>query len=361
MTTAGEAKPSGEDLAGLEGRARSLLSPGAFAYVAAGAGDEQTVADNASAWRSLRLRPRVLRGVGAADTGTTLLGRPVASPIVVAPTGRHRVLHPDGELATSAGSAAAGCAYVVSAYATEPLESVAQAAGESPTLWFQLSLHRHDDEVPGLCRRARQAGYRAIVVTVDEPVPGSSRRARRHPLDFVHGETHANFRGAPAARVAWNDDAWPRTRPVGIADLAGLVATCGLPVIVKGIVRADDARRCLDAGAAALIVSNHGGRHLEGSVATASALPEVIAATAGGEVYVDGGISSGVDVLRAIALGARGVLVGRLPLWGLTTGGQLGVHRVLEQLRRELSRTMIQCGAASLAEVTSDLLEVGRP
>jgi 4-hydroxymandelate oxidase len=341
----------------LEAEARRQLPPGAFAFAACGADDEITVAENVAAWRALRLRPRVLQGVAAVDTSTLLLGAPVQSPIMLAPTGRHRLYHPDGERATARGAARAGAAFVLATNSTVTIEEVAGERADAPQ-WFQLYMSPERRETEALLDRLAAAGFHALVLTVDQPVPGYSPRAARSPVVPSEDIRHVNLPGAPVARTAYDPAlsgvvAFPNT----LQDLEWLVRRSPMPVVVKGVLRADDAARCIDAGAKAIIVSNHGGRHLDTTVTTARALPE-IAQTVGGraEVYVDGGIRRGTDILKALALGARAVLIGRPMLWGLTLRGADGVAEVISHLRSDLVRTMILCGAGTLDAVTPDLL-----
>src|SRR5262245_14525504 len=344
------------DFDALEEAARERMSPASFAFCAAGADDEITAAENCLAWRRLRLRPRMLRAVAKIDTSVAILGARTAMPVMVAPTGRHRLFHPEGEIATARGAAAAGAVFVLATNATEKIEDVAAQRREAAH-WFQLYLSDHA-VAEMLIDRAAAAGFTALVVTADMPVYGSSPRAARNRLVPSEEIRNVNLPGAPIARNAY-DQAFSGsvTYPVTLDDLAWLVRRSPLDVIVKGVLRGDDAARCIDAGAKAIIVSNHGGRHLDTAIATADALPEIVAAVGGrGEVYVDGGIRRGTDILKALALGARAVLVGRPPLWGLAVGGADGVRDVLTHLRDELVRTMALCGVPTLAEATVDLV-----
>jgi 4-hydroxymandelate oxidase len=344
------------DFDALEGRARAQLPASAFAFCAAGADDEITAAENAARWRAMRLRPRMLREVTPIDTGVTILGRPTATPVMIAPTGRHRLFHPEGEIATARGAAAAEAIFVMATNATATIEDVARERGAAGQ-WFQLYLS--DRAVAeGLIDRAAAAGFTTLVVTADMPVYGSSPRAAREPLVASAHIRNVNLPGAPIARNAYDGTfSGSVTYPVTLRDLEWLVRRSPLDVVVKGILRGDDARRCIEAGAKGIIVSNHGGRHLDTTVATADALPEVVAAAAGAaEVFVDGGIRRGTDVLKALALGARAVLVGRPIMWGLALRGADGVREVLDHLRGELTRTMALCGVAKLAEATGDLV-----
>jgi 4-hydroxymandelate oxidase len=341
----------------LEARAREILAPGAFAFAAGGADDEITLDDNIAAWQRLRLRPRMLRDVTAIDTSTTVLGARVAAPLLVAPTGRHRLFHPDGERATARGASAAGMPYVMATASTVTIEDAAAERRAAPQ-WFQLYLPPDRAVTEGLVDRAAAAGFAAVVLTVDQPVYGSSPRAARAPLQAAPDIRAMNLPGQPVAAHGYGAaHSGSVTHPATFDDLAWLVRRSALPVLVKGVLRADDALRCVELGARGVIVSNHGGRHLDATVASADALPEIAAAVgAKAEVFVDGGIRRGTDIVKALALGARAVLIGRPTLWGLALAGDDGVRDVLEHLRGELVRTMALCGVAKLDEVTRDLI-----
>ena len=351
------------DFDALEERAREKLSPGAYAFAAGGADDEITLADNVAAWRRLRLRPRMLRDITAIDTSVSVLGERLAMPLMVAPTGRHRLFHPDGERATARGAAAAGVPYVLATASTVSIEDVAAervAAPErlSAPQWFQLYLPPERSVTEGLIDRVAAAGFRAIVLTVDQPVYGSSPRSARTPLAPSPDIRAVNLPGQPAAAHSYGAaHSGTVTFPATWRDLEWLVERSPIDVLVKGVLRADDALRCANLGAKAIIVSNHGGRHLDATVSTADALPGIAAAIGSrAEVYVDGGIRRGTDIVKALALGARAVLVGRPAVWGLATGGAEGVRDVFTHLRAELARTMALCGVAKLDEVTRDLV-----
>jgi 4-hydroxymandelate oxidase len=349
------------DLHELEGRARELLSAQAFDYYAGGADDERTLCDNATSWSQLRLRPHVLRDVSAVNTATTVLGTSIAAPLLVAPMAAQRMAHDEGELATAVGTAAAGSLMITSTIATVSLEDVAAAAPAAPR-WFQLYIRRDRGWARDLVQRAEASGYRAIVFTVDLPVLGRRRRDERHPPALPEGLLMANMPKASSAgqwlAATTRDDLDPALTS---ADIGWLREQTSLPVLVKGVLRGDDAAVCVDAGADGVIVSNHGGRQLDTAVTGAQALPDVVAAVADrAEVYVDGGVRSGTDLLKAVALGARAALVGRPVLWGLAVGGADGVRDVLDAYRTELVRAMALCGASELAELTPDLVVVPR-
>jgi len=350
-----------QDFDALEAAAQARMSPGAFAFLATGADDEITLRENPAAWRALRLRPRVLRDITAIDTSTTVMGDRVATPIMVAPSGRHKHFHPEGESATARGAAAAGALYTLSTTSSVPIEEVAAQRGSAPQ-WFQLYLFPDRKWQEALLDRLADNGFRAVVFTVDQPVGGWSPRCARTPVEPDPNIRHVNMPGAPIGLTAYD----PTTKgkvlyPATFADLEWLARRSPLPVIVKGVLRGDEALRCLDAGAKGVIVSNHGARHIDTTVTTCEALPEVVDAVGDrAEVYVDGGIRRVTDVLKALALGARAVLVGRPAIWGLATGGAEGVTAVLEHLRQDLTRAMALAGVPTLAEATPDLVTAGK-
>jgi 4-hydroxymandelate oxidase len=335
------------DLAALEARAQETLGTGVYDFYAGGAESETTLGEATGAWRRRRLRPRVLRGVSTVRLGTSLLGTEVGTPIGIAPWAYQAMAHPDGERGTARGAAAAGALMTVSTSATTALADVRATEPEAPK-WFQLyRLHSpaHTDE---LARRAGDAGYRALVLTADVPVLG--RRLRDLTRDFALPADLPLPNHPVSGTVAAADT------PVWTLDDIGRFGDLsGLPVVVKGVLRGDDARRCVEAGAAGVWVSTHGGRQVDPVVASADALPEVVDAVGDDvEVYADGGVRSGSDVLTALALGARAVFVGRPAIWGLATGGADGVARVLAGLSAELAHTMVLCGLDDVTAVPRD-------
>ena len=333
----------------LEAAARAALPKEAFDYFAGGAFDERSLAANLADWAALRLRPRVLRDVAVVDPGTTLLGRPVAHPIVVAPTAFHRMAHPDGEPATARGAAAAGAHFVLSTRSTTPVEDVARALGGRP-FWYQVYVLRERELTLELVGRAKAAGATALVLTVD--VPRLGRRLRDLVNNFVLPAHLGTIESLDRPGDLADQDP-----SLTFDDIGWLREATGLPVVAKGVLRGDDARRCVDAGASAVVVSNHGGRQLDTAVSGAAAMPDVVAAVRDRcEVYVDGGVRRGTDVVKALALGARAVLVGRPVLWGLATGGAEGVTAVLADLVAELELAMALCGCRTVEELTADLL-----
>jgi 4-hydroxymandelate oxidase len=320
-----------------ERRARDLLPATVWDYFAGGSGSEITLEESVTAWQRHRLLPHVLRDVSTLSTATTVLGTPVSSPVLLAPTAFCAMAHPEGEVASARGTAAAGGLMVVSSRSSFPLEDVAAAAGGP--WWFQAYVMRDRDLTEGLLRRADAAGARAVVLTGDTPYVGVKHRLTG-PL--------------PIPDQPERSDQDPATT---LADIGWLREVSGLPVVVKGVLRPDDALACLDAGAAGVVVSTHGGRQLDRAVSTAQALPGVVTAVAGrAEVYVDGGIRDGVSILIALALGARAVLVGRPAIWALATGGADGVAALLRALGDDLSNAMALAGVPDIDGIDRDLV-----
>ena len=348
------------DLENLEHRARERLSATMYDYFAGGADDETTLVDNPVAWKRIRLVPRVLRDVAELSIATEVLGTPMAMPIMVGPWAFQGLAHPEGERATAQGAAAAGVVMVVSTVATSSLEDVAQAAAGSP-LWFQFYLLRERGMTAELLRRAEAAGYRAVVMTVDKlPVPGRRRRLAADRFSLPEGTPISNFGYTVPQDQDTGPDGYLRgllDASVTAADLEWACAQCRLPLLVKGILNPQDAVAAVEAGAAGIIVSNHGGRQLDGSIATADALPAVVDAVAGRvPVLVDGGIRSGADVVKALAMGAAAVMVVRPVIWGLVVHGAPGVEAVLKELSTEMAHAMALCGARSVGDIDRSLI-----
>jgi 4-hydroxymandelate oxidase len=302
----------------------------------------------------------VLVDVSSLELATTVLGTPVALPVLVAPTAYQRLAHPDGELAAARGTHRAGSLFVLSMLATSTLEDVA-AASDGPR-WFQLYVHKDRGLTRSLVERAQAAGYSALVLTVDTPLLGRRLADERNGFQLPAGLRMENLRDAQAAAnlegSALAGYAAARHDPtLSWKDVDWLSSLSGLPVVLKGILRADDAARAVSAGAAGIVVSNHGARQLDGAPASLSALPGVVEAVAGRcEVLLDGGIRWGTDVFKALALGARAVLLGRPILWGLAVAGDSGVQHVLDLVREELTRAMALSGCPTLASITPDLV-----
>ncbi len=333
-------------------RARTALPEPTYDYFAGGAGDERTLVENVAAWRDWWLVPRTLTGVGAADPSVDLLGRRLTAPVLLAPVAAQRLVHPEGELASARAAADAGTVFCLSTRATTDLADVAAAAPGAPR-WFQLYVGPDRDTVAAMLRRARQHGYEQVVLTVDLPVAGRRDREERHgPIAYPDGVSVTGHLGAVADPAAVAKPAVGGWQALRWEDVAWVREVSGLPVMVKGILTADDAALAVQAGASAVVVSNHGGRQLDGCLPTAVALTDVVAAVAGAvPVLVDGGVRDGGDVVRALALGASAVLVGRPYIWARACGGQAGVTEVLDALVADTARTMALIGAASVPEV----------
>ena len=337
------------DITELEQRARRLLTPEVYDYYAGGSGSEQTLRASVSAWQQHWLMPRVLRDVSAIDTSVRLPGLPetaAATPIAVAPTGFQGLAHSEGEVATARGAARAGALMVLSTRSSMRIEEVAEAvAGEGGAWWFQVYVMRDRTLTARLVERAVAAGARALVLTVDTPVVGRKRRDRTEGV-VSDAQLLANI--GPLADLSLTGQA----ADVTFADIGWLARLGGVPVLVKGVLRADDARACVAAGAAGVIVSNHGGRQLDRAVPTALALPAVAAGLGSSvPVFVDGGLRSGADVLTALGLGAQAVFVGRPVLWALASGGADGVSGLLTGLTGDLAHAMALAGAATVADL----------
>ncbi|MCH8178820.1 MAG: alpha-hydroxy-acid oxidizing protein [Proteobacteria bacterium] len=354
-------------LADYQRHAAQRMDAAAWAYLQGGAGDEQTVAANAQAWQALQLLPRVLRRTADGHTRTELLGRTLAHPLIVAPVAYQRLAHPEGELDTALAAAAQEAGFVLSTQSSTSLEDIADAVAADDfrgPLWMQLYLQPDRDFTRTLLRRAEGAGFEAIVLTVDAPVSGTRDRERRANFRLPAGVSAMNLHGmrpAPARELGPQDSAlfndllhhaptWD--------DVAWLQSQTRLPVLLKGVLRADDARQARALGVQGLIVSNHGGRTLDTVLPTARALPRIVEAVGDDlPVLVDGGIRRGTDVLKALALGARAVLIGRPCVHALATAGALGVAHALRLLRDELEAAMALSGCATLADIGPDLID----
>lgn len=352
----------------------------AWDYFRSGADGQRTLCENRRAFARRTLWPRMLVDVAARDLSTEILGARLSMPIAIAPTAYQKLAHETGEAATARAAAACNALMIVSTLATTSLEDVAQSC--AGPRWFQLYVHRDRTLTQSLVERAAAAGYRALVVTVDTPILGRRIADERNGFRLPPHLTMANLPDAPMLQ---NVADGPMLQNVADAsmlqnvaggsslnhyfaarhdasfswrDLEWLRSLSPLPIVLKGILRADDAARAVSAGVDGIIVSNHGGRQLDGVPATIDALPGVVAAVANSKcvVLVDGGVRSGTDVLIALGLGARAVLVGRPILWGLAAGGEAGVRGVLEILRSELDRAMALAGCPTLASIGDDLV-----
>jgi isopentenyl diphosphate isomerase/L-lactate dehydrogenase-like FMN-dependent dehydrogenase len=332
--------------------AEGKVDPGAWGYFAGGAGDERTLADNLASFQRWRLRPRMLVDVGEVTTETRLLGRDLALPVLVAPTAFQLLAHPDGDSATARGAAAAGTVMCLSTLGGASPADVA-AAAPNGRHWFQLYWSRDRGFTQALVESAAEAGFEAIVLTVDLPAAGRRERDLRGAFEIpddlplpnlaAHlggGDFHATLGEVVDPTITWRDLEW-------------LQSVTSLPLLVKGILTAEDARLACEQGVGGVVVSNHGGRQLDGAPASLDALPEVVESVSGRcLVLMDGGIRRGTDVVTALALGARAVLVGRPVLWGLAVGGEEGVRRVLELLRAEVELALRLLGCPTPEAVT---------
>ena len=351
--------PEPVNLWAYERLAEERLDAGAFGYFAGGSSDEWTLRENVAAFNRWVLRPRVLVDVGSVTTRTTVLGADVSMPILVAPTAFNRLPHPEGEAAVARAAAAADTVFCLSTLASVSPAELAAAAPEARR-WFQLYWARDRGFTGELVVAAAEAGFEAIVLTVDLPAGGRRERDLRAAFEVptelplpnlprpLRGELQAALSEMVDPTITWRDLDW-------------LASLSDLPLVVKGILTAEDARLACRHGAAAIVVSNHGGRQLDGVPASLDALPEVVEECAGEvTVLLDGGVRRGGDVLKAIALGARAVLVGRAPLWGLAVGGEEGARHVLELLRAELALALTLLGCPSPEAVTPAHVAHGR-
>ncbi len=345
-----------------ESLARAKMEPSAFEYFAGGAEDEVTLRANRAAFEKIFLRPRYLVDVSHRDLTTNVLGQPISFPVLLAPTGYQCLAHPDGELATARAAGASGTIMVVSTVATYSLEEIAAAARP---LWFQLYSYKDKRINERLIRRAEKAGYRALCLTIDVPVLARRERDLRNCFALpqgmqasiladmelgaapqsAEGSSRVSYSGLVFdAALTWNDVDWMRT-------------VTAMPLVIKGVLTPEDARLAVEHGAAGIVVSNHGGRQLDGVPAAIDALPEIVAEVGGEiEIYLDSGVRRGTDVLKALALGAKAVLIGRPFLWGLAVDGEAGVQRVLEMLRHELDTALGLVGKRSVAEIDASIL-----
>jgi 4-hydroxymandelate oxidase len=333
----------------LEAAARERLDPVHYDYFAGGAGDEVTLRANEAALARLSLLPRILRGSAKRDLGVTLLGTHASMPVLLAPTAFHRLAHPDGERATVRAAAAARTIMIVSMASTVAVEDIAAEAPDAE-LWFQLYIQPDLGFTEAIVRRAEAAGCAALVVTVDSPVMGRRERDDRHGFhDLPDGMCCENLRVdgrsghvrqiTMSPEISWEHIAWLR-------------ATTDLPIVLKGVLHPEDARLAAGEAVDGLLVSNHGGRQLDTVPAAITMLPEIVEAAGGAmPVLVDGGIRRGTDVVKALALGAAAVAVGRPVVWGLAADGERGVTEVLERLREEIDHALVQCGCASVHDL----------
>jgi 4-hydroxymandelate oxidase len=342
-------------LAEYEREALSRMSPEALGYIEGGAGDEVTLADNVAAWRRWALRPRMLVGAGSCDPSVTLLGVRRAHPVVVAPTAFQRLAHPDGEVAIARAAAATGTVMCVSTFASAGAATVADSVPEA-SRWFQLYALTDRGATRELIDDAARRGYEALVVTVDRPVLGIRERewqvSLRDPVADIPRHDPAQTPAVPAAALYGQIDPdlrWP--------DIARFADESELPVLVKGVLTAEDAELAVAHGAAGVVVSNHGGRQLDTVLSGADALGPIVDAVSGRiDVLVDGGIRRGTDIVKALALGARAVLIGRPVTWGLAVGGADGARHMLETLLAEFANALALVGCPRAADLDASFV-----
>lgn len=330
-----------------------------FDFIYGGAADEVTSDENKKSYWQLKLIPKILSGVQDPDTSTSLFGQTLQMPILIAPMGFQKISHPNGELETAQGAKQAGTVMVVSTYSMTPLKEIAENSATAP--WFQLYILKDRDITKSMVELAENLGYHALVLTVDAPIYGNRERELRNPLTMnimlpdlkriiqqlslkLELSNAKHFNSLLDPNITWKDIEW-------------IKSITGLPIILKGILRADDAQKAVEYGVAGIIISNHGGRQLDTTPATIKMLP-MIAETIDNklEILIDGGIRRGTDILKALALGAKAVLIGRPILWGLCTEGKTGVYKVLDLLQQDLKTTMILCGCQKLNDISSDLI-----
>ena len=342
-----------------EARAEQAIPHNIWDFIAGGAQDEITTRRNRSALEAIVLRPHFLRDVSQRDPSTTVLGQRISFPAMISPAAGHAFVHPEGELAIARAAGAAGTIMILSSGSHYSIEEVAQVA--TGPLWFQL-YHRGKELSTMLVRRAEEAGYSAICLTVDVPLTFYKERDIRNEFQPPQDAKLGNFAGEAAMKLMG------RTEPVSLWDqppneqltfdqLEWLRSLTSLPLVVKGIRTAEDARLCVENGVDALLVSNHGGRQVDSTLSSIETLPDIVEAVKGrAEVHMDSGIRRGSDVLKALALGARAVSFGRPAFWGLALGGEEGVRRVLEILRNELDTAMGYCGVTSIDQIHASLV-----
>ena len=353
------------NLESLEPLARERLDPMLYDYIAGGAADEWTLAESRAAWTRIHLLPRMLRGVAEREMTTSVLGTAISFPVLVAPMGFHGLCHLEAEQATARATADEQTIFCASTVSNCSLEAIAEASGNGPR-WFQLYVYRDRGITKSLVERAKAAGFRALCLTVDTPLAGPRERDRRNSLRMpahlklgnfpeTHTTAHHQGEGKGSALAQYISSQWDPS--LTWKDVEWLRTIANMPVIVKGILAPDDAVLAIEHGADAVIVSSHGGRQLDSVPGTATMLGPVVDAVQGrAEVLVDGGVRRGTDVLKALARGAKAVLLGRPVLWGLTLDAADGVRAVLQHLQSELDLSMALAGVASVENVERALI-----
>jgi 4-hydroxymandelate oxidase len=349
--------PAPISVADYERLAEGVLEPGAHAYYAGGAADELTLEENVAAWRRLAIRPRVLVGAGSCDLAITLLGQPRPHPLVIAPMAFQRLAHAEAEIATARAAAATGTIISISTFANTSIPALAEGAPGAGR-WFQLYVFKDRGISRELVAQAAAHGFEALVITVDLPVVGVRERELRWPVEVEHDADLIQHAQMVSTTELTPAEIAEQTDPdLTWADIEKFAHETPLPVLVKGILAAEDAILAAEHGARGVIVSNHGGRQLDSVVAAADALPAIVEAAGERlEIMIDGGIRRGTDVLKALALGARAVLVGRPVLWGLAAGGEAGVRSVLELLLAEFETALALSGAIRAADLDPSFL-----
>ncbi|XP_041974540.1 hydroxyacid oxidase 1 [Aricia agestis] len=350
----------------LEDAALEVLPKATRDYYKSGATDEFTLAENKRAFQRIRIRPKCLVGIKGCELKTTVLGETVSMPIAIAPSAMQRMAHPDGETANVKAAQTKGVVYTLSTISTSSIEEVAEAAPNA-LKWFQLYIYNDREITKKLVQRAEKAGFKALLLTVDTPLFGVRRADVRNKFNLPKHLNLANFEGDMSTKIHESGEGSGLNHYVsGLFDkgltwdaIKWLKSITKLPIVAKGVLRGDDAVRAVEAGCAAVLVSNHGARQLDGVPATIEALPEVVSALRGRdvEVYMDGGVSTGTDVYKALAIGAKMVFVGRPALWGLAVGGQAGVEKMLDIFRSELEYTLQLAGTPDVAQVTRDMVK----
>jgi 4-hydroxymandelate oxidase len=349
-----------QDLFDLEAIARTRMDTNAWEYINSAAADEITMRWNREAFDRQKLNPHVLRDVSAVDTATTVLGKPLKFPVILAPTALHKLAHPEGEIATAHGATAGEATMVLSTLSSTTVEDVAHAIKQP--LWFQLYVQKDKGFTKELVQRAAASGCQALVVTVDTPTDGARNRQYRAKFHLPAGVEMANLRGMPTpwkSAISAEHQVFENLLPDRLTwkDIEWLQSLSSLPVLLKGVLNSDDADLAARSGCAGIIVSNHGARNLDTVPPTIEALPRVTYKVASRiAVLMDGGVRRGTDVVKAIALGANAVLIGRPVFYALSAGGAQGVTRALMILRRELEMAMALLGVKNIREIDRGVL-----
>ena len=343
-----------------EARAKQVLPHNNWTFIDAGAMDEFTTRRNRSAFEDLTLRPRFLRDVTERDLTTTVLGEEISMPVMISPAGSHMLAHPEGELATARGAGMSDTLMMLSTSSNYSLEEVSEAA--SGPLWFQL-YHRGYDLTEMLVHRAEEAGFKAIALTVDTPAPSPKERDLRNRFQRVADLGNFRAESRPESEISGTDESSgfdvSRTPPLTWKELEWLRGLTSLPLVLKGVRTAEDAHIAVESGVQGILVSTHGGRQMDMTMGAIEMVPEIVEASKGqAEVYVDSGVRRGSDVIKALALGARAVAIGRPLFWGLAVDGADGVHGVLELLREEVDRCLAYCGQTSVRDLEPNLINI---